>query len=209
MDFSVKIQNSIRSIRRWRLRSLIKGDHPSAERVSEAVSEIIRHAERDEQAGVRRDRWLFAFESEYEEISDAIGSLKDDGETDAYRNVCGKLYEFCAKEMEGGYMPLYLSVIYRYANALLDTGEAEEAVRLFEELLSQTDRLIGADNTYGIHCLERIADAAVKCGQTAKAEDALKKMSSIAAEEFGPGSAMAQAVQSYAERLRENENNTK
>ena len=93
-------------------------------------------------------------------------------------------------------MPLYLNITYRYANALLETGGAEEALRLFEKLYERTDRLIGVENPYGIHCLERIAQAASQCGQSGRTDEALREMAAIAEEEYGPDSAMMQTVHS-------------
>ena len=162
---------------------------------------VKEHAREDERKGVRKDRWLFDFESAYEEISDGILHLKEGGETAAYRDLCGKLYAYASETMKDSYMPLYLTIVYRYADALSETGEAEEALKLFEELYTRTDRLIGIDNPYGIHCLARIAEAAARCGQPGRAEDALREMAGIAEEEFGPRSAMMLAVQRCSARL--------
>ena len=198
MDWIVKIR---KAMRKRQLRYLIKGEAPAADRVGRAVDAIIERARRDERNGVRKDLWLFDFEGSYEEISDAILYLKESKETAAYRDLCGKLYAYAAETMKDTYMPLYLTIVYRYADALSETGEAEESLKLFEELYTRTDRLIGIDNPYGIHCLARIAEAAVRCGRPGRAEDALQEMAGIAREEFGPRSAMMLAVQRVAARL--------
>ena len=198
MDWIVKIR---KAMRKRHLRDLTGGEAPSADRVGLAVDAVIENARHDERKGVRKDIWLFDFESGYEEISDGILHLKEGGETAAYRELCGKLYAYAAETMKDSYMPLYLTIIYRYADALMDTGEAEEALRMFEELYVRTERLIGIENPYGVHCLARIAEAAVHCGNPGRAEDALREMAGIAGEEFGPDSAMMLAVQRCAERL--------
>ena len=178
MNWRVKIQ---KPMRKWKLDLLLHGPGPRAARVSAAVDEIIERARRDEKAGLRRDQWLFGFESEFEEISDEIAHLKDIGETDAYKELYGKLYAFAADTMADSYMPLYLYILYRYASALLETGEAEQALQLFEKLYAGTERLIGIRNPYGIHCLEVM----------------VKEMYEIAKEDFGPYSAMTLAVLRY------------
>lgn len=198
MDWIVKIR---KTMRKQHLRYLIRGEAPSADRVGRAVDAIIEHARRDERKGVRNDLRLFDFESGYEEISDGILHLKEGGETAAYREMCGKLYAYAAETMKDSYMPVYLTIVYRYADALSETGEADEALKMFEELYARTDRLIGIDNPYGVHCLARIAEAAVHCGKPGRAEEALREMAGIAREEFGPHSAMTLAVQRFAARL--------
>ena len=194
MSWRVRIQ---KPLRKWKLGLLLHGPGPRPAGVSAAVDEIIEHARRDEKAGLRRDQWLFGFESEFEEISDEIAHLKDIGETDAYKEMYGKLYAFAADTMEDSYMPLYLYILYRYASALLEAGEAEQALKLFEKLYAGTDRLIGIRNPYGIHCLEVMVKAAIQCGQAQKAEKALQEMYEIAREDFGPYSAMSLAVLRY------------
>lgn len=184
-------------LRKWKLNFLLHGPGRRPAGVSAAVDEIIEHARRDEKAGLRRDHWLFGFESEFEEISDEIAHLKEIGETDAYKEMYGKLYAFAADTMEDSYMPLYLYILYRYASALLETGEAEQALQLLEKLYTGTERLIGIRNPYGVHCLEVMVKAAVQCGQVQKAEKALQEMYEIAKEEFGPYSAMTLAVLHY------------
>lgn len=228
----------LKKFRKWKQRYLFRGDVPDAARVRRAVDKIIERAKRGKDAGMSTDRWLFAFESDFEEISDEIARLKDDGQTDAYRDIYAQLYLFAKDVMEDSYMPMYLNIIYRYACSLLETGKeqtdqmqaeqdgaarsaqaneahpertkamqspqaeaAQKALRLFEKLYERTDRLIGIGNPYGIHCLEKIAQAALRCGQSEKASRALREMASIAEEEFGPHSAMMQAVQRCEARL--------
>ena len=191
-----------KTLRRWKLRYLLGGNNADAVHVSRAVDEIIEHARRNERAGMRRDRWLFGFEEEFEEISDQIAGLRDAGQEDAYREIYERLYAFAAETMADSYMPLYLIILYRCANAVLAAGEAEEALRLFEKLYEGTDRLISVNNPCGISCLERIAQAASQCGQYEKTDRALRQMAAIANEEFGPGSAMSLTVQRCAECLR-------
>ena len=98
-------------------------------------------------------------------------------------------------------MPMYLFIMYRYAGALLETGDAAAAAQLFEKLLAGTDRLIGIRNTYGLHCLERLTVAAVKSGRPEKALQALEKMNEISAGEFEPSGAVALAVRRFTERV--------
>ena len=199
----------LKKFRKWKQRYMFRGNVPDAARVRKAVDKIIERAERGKNTGVSTDRWLFAFENDIEEISDEIARLKDAGQTEAYRDIYAGLYEFAKETMEDSYMPLYLNILYRYACALLETGAsppsppeaAEEALRLFEKLYERTDRLIGISNPYGIRCLEKIAQAALQCGQPEKAEKALEQMAVIAAEEFGPDSAMMRAVQRCRARL--------
>jgi hypothetical protein len=192
--------NILSMLRKWKHRYLFSGE-PDAARVGKAVDAVIDRAKRREKAGERKDRWLFGFESDLEEISDEIARLKEAGEKDAYRDIYAKLYAYAAGTMEESYMPIYLNITYRYANALLETGGAEEALRLYEKLYERTDRLIGVENPYGIHCLERIAQAASQCGQPGKTDDALRKMSAIAEAEYGPDSAMMQTVRRCAAAL--------
>ena len=99
-------------------------------------------------------------------------------------------------------MPMYLFIMYRYAEALLETGDADAAAQLFEKLLAGTDRLIGIRNTYGLHCLERLTEAAVKSGRPEKALQALEKMNEISAGEFEASGAVALAVRRFTERVK-------
>ena len=191
-----------KTVRNLELKYMLRGKDHSAGRIGEMVDTVIGWARRDEAEGVRRDKVLFDFESTFEEISDEIAQLRDRGELETYREIYGKLYRFAVEMMESSYMPLYLYILYRYANALLETGEAEEALEMFEKLREGTDRLIGIRNSYGIHCLECRAVAAVKSGQPEKAGEALKEMNEIAVKEFGPCSAMAMAVRRFAGRIR-------
>ena len=212
----------LKKFRKWKRQYLFRGDVPDAAKVRRAVDKIIDRAKRDKAAGVRTDRWLFAFESSVEEISDEIARLKDAGQTEAYREIYAGLYAFAKETMEDSYMPMYRNIIYRYACALLETGKAQtgsaealqaetalpeqaeaaqEALQLFGKLYERTDRLIGISNPYGIHCLEKIARAALQCGQQEKADKALQEMAAIAEEEFGPDSAMMQAVLRCTARL--------
>jgi DNA-binding SARP family transcriptional activator len=105
--------------------------------------------------------------------------------------------------MADSYMPLYLFILYRYANSLLGTGETHRAAELFEKLCEGTERLIGITNTYGIHCLERLATAAEADGQHLKALAAIQSMKKIAEEEFGADSAVAIAVRRFCGRMEE------
>ena len=191
----------LKKFRKWKRQYLFRGDVPDAAKVRRAVDKIIDRAKRDKAAGVRTDRWLFAFESSVEEISDEIARLKEAGKKEEYRDIYAKLYAYAAETMEESYMPLYLNITYRYANALLETGGAEEALRLFEKLYERTDRLIGVENPYGIHCLERIAQAASQCGQSGRTDEALREMAAIAEEEYGSDSAMMQTVRRCAAAL--------
>lgn len=188
-----------------KIRHILGGSDPSPDRVSRAVDEIIKQAERDEAAGVRKDRVLFEFESMFEEISDDITLLRERGEKEAYRDICAGLYRYASETMADSYMPLYLNILYRYADALLDTGQAQEAMEFFDKLCAGTDRLIGSSNPYGIHCLERYAVSAARAGEKDKAEGALKDMYRIAGE-FGACSAMMMAVRRFASGLREQMN---
>ncbi len=180
---------------------MLRGDEIRAGQVNRAADTVIGWARADAAAGVSRDRILFSFESNFEEISDAIALLPGQGEEEAYRDLYAKLYEFAKETMEDSYMPLYLFILYRYANALLMAGESGSAVEHFEKLLAGTDRLIGIENSYGIHCLERLARAAAADGQRQKTLDALQRMKQISAEQFGKESAMAMAVKRFSERV--------
>ena len=73
---------------------------------------------------------------------------------------------------------------------------------MFEKLCAGTDRLIGIRNTYGIHCLERSAVAAVASGQPEKALKALDEMNEISVGEFGEHSAVNMAVQRFSGRVK-------
>ena len=157
-----------RSFRNIRLKNMVGGENRSAPDIAKAVDTLIGWAHRDEAAGVRRDRILFDFEAEFEEISDEIAKLSDRGEAEAYRDIYEKLYTFADEMMADSYMPLYLYILYRYANALFKTGESHRAAELFEKLCDGTDRMIGIRNTYGIHCLEQLALAAEADGQHEK-----------------------------------------
>lgn len=179
---------------------ILHGNRPDADRVNRAADLIIRRARKDDAAGVLKSKWLFEFESSVEEISDEIAQLNLQGEKEAYREVYRKLYEFASETMEDSYMPLYLYILYRYANAELETGDAAKAVKLFEKLCERTDRLIGIENPYGIHCLERLAVSAAKAGEPERAAKAMDEMYGIAVEQFGPCSAMALAVRRFISR---------
>ena len=152
----------IKRLRDIKRRRLLTGRPPDAARLREITDAIIGRALRDEAAGIRKDKVLFAFESEFEEISDEIARLRDNGDKEGYRDIYAKLYAFADDMMADSYMPMYLFIMYRYAGALLETGDAAAAAQLFEKLLAGTDRLIGIRNTYGLHCLERLTEAAVK-----------------------------------------------
>ena len=190
-----------RSFRNIRLKNMVGGENRSAPDIAKAVDTLIGWAHRDEAAGVRRDRILFDFEAEFEEISDEIAKLSDRGEAEAYRDIYAKLYEFSEEMMADSYMPLYLFILYRYANALLGTGEAHRATELFDKLCEGTERLIGITNTYGIHCLEKLAAAAEADGQHKKALAAMESMKRISEEEFGTDSAVAIAVRRFCGRM--------
>lgn len=192
-----------RALRTRKLKYLVSRGDDRARRVGEAVDALIGWARADEAAGVRKDRVLFDFEADFEEISDEIARLSDAGEKQAYRDIYARLYDFAQEQMADSYMPLYLYILYRYANALLGAGEAEEAAQMFEKLCAGTDRLIGIRNSYGIHCMERLAVAATRCGQIQTALNALDEMQDIADDEdFGPNSAVSLAVERFSRRLR-------
>lgn len=199
MDTLKRLQ---RQMRRVKLKMMLGGGNLSADRVERIVDTIMEWARSDQAAGARKDLLLFSFETSFEEISDEIAQLADRGDAEAYRDVYEKLYGFACETMEDSYMPLYLFILYRYANALLTTGDTGSAVHYFEKLLEGTERLIGTENSYGIHCLERLAEAAAADGQMEKASEALEKMSRIASEEFGEESAMSMAVGRISRRLR-------
>ena len=189
-----------KAYRQRELGRLLGQETPSAEHVREAAELVIRRAKKDEASGIRKDRWLFEFESSIEEVMDSIMHLSQDGQTGACREIYEKLYDFAVYAMEDTYMPLYLYILYRYANTLLETGDAEKALPLFEKLVAKTDRLIGIHNPYGIHCFERVATAAAQSGDVERARKAIGEMHKIAIEEYGLGSAMALAVRKYAAR---------
>lgn len=185
-----------------KLERMLAEKDPGARQLEEIVDIILDRARRDEEAGVRKDKVLFAFESDLEQISDRIARLKERGDKEAYRDLYAKLFAFADEKMADSYMPMYLFILYRYANALLETGEGDRAAQMFEKLCTGTERLIGIRNTYGIHCLERIAAAAAAGGRPEKALKALKEMKEIADTEFGPRSAVALAVRRCDERVK-------
>ena len=161
-----------KAYRKRELSRLLGQETPSAERVREAAELVIRRARKDEASGVRKDRWLFEFESSIEEVMDSVMHLSQDGQTEVCREIYEKLYDFAVYAMEDTYMPLYIYILYRYANTLLETGDAEKALPLFEKLVAKTDRLIGIHNPYGIHCYERVATAAAQSGDVERARKA-------------------------------------
>ena len=181
---------------------MILSGEGSAEQADRAASELIRMARRAEAAGIRKDRVLFRFESLFEEISDDLQRVRTVADAEAYKNIYAGLYAFASDMMRDTYMPLYLFILYRYANAVLETGEAETAAGLFRELCAGTDRLIGSSNTYMIHCLERYTVASARAGRTQKAQEAMEKMYRIAVDEFGPSSAMMMAVRKFRSEIR-------
>ena len=191
-----------KKMRILKLERMLEEKEPDARRLHEIVDAIIAEARCDEAAGVRKDKVLFAFESAFEQISDRIAVLRENGETEAYRDIYAKLFTFADEMMADSYMPMYLFIMYRYANALLETGEAAAAAQMFEKLCAGTDRLIGIRNTYGIHCLERAAVAAVASGQPEKALKALDDMNEISVGEFGEHSAVNMAVQRFSGRVK-------
>lgn len=196
----------IDEIRRWmrdrKLKRMLAEEDVSAWRLQEVVEAIIDRARQDEAAGARKDKVLFAFESDFEQISDRIARLRESGAKETYRDLYARLYSFADERMADSYMPMYLFIMYRYANALLETGEAAAATNMFEKLRAGTERLIGIRNTYGLHCLERLTEAAVRSGQPEKALKALHEMKEISAAEFGPHSAAALAVRRIEERVK-------
>lgn len=191
-----------KKMRTLKLQRMLEEKEPDARRLHEIVDAIITEARCDEAAGVRKDKVLFAFESTFEQISDRIAVLREKGETGAYRDIYAKLFAFADEMMADSYMPMYLFIMYRYANALLETGEAAAAAQMFEKLCAGTDRLIGIRNTYGIHCLERVAAAAVASGQPEKALKALEEMNEISVREFGEQSAVNMAVRRFSGRVK-------
>lgn len=190
-----------RSLRGRKLRHMVRGGNRSAADITRAVDTLIGWARRDVAEGVRRDLILFDFEARFEEISDEIAKISDAGEAEAYRDIYAKLYEFSEEMMADSYMPLYLFILYRYANSLLGTGETHRAAELFEKLCEGTERLIGITNTYGIHCLQKLAVAAEADGQHVKALAAIQSMKKISEEEFGADSAVAIAVRRFCGRM--------
>ena len=205
-----------KAYRKRELRRLLEKEPSSLENVRKAAALVIERARKDEAAGVRKDRWLFEFESSIEEVMDSIQKwgltpmYHEGGQTPSYHDrgqtpkdvtaIYAALYDFAVYAMEDTYMPLYLYILYRYANSLLETGEAEKALPLFEKLVERTDRLIGIHNPYGIHCYERVAAAAVQVGDVERARKAVGKMHAIAIQEYGIGGAMTMAVRKYAAR---------
>ena len=196
----------IDEMREWmrdrKLKRMLAKEDASARKLQEVVEAIIDRARRNEEAGVRKDKVLFAFESDFEQISDRIARLRESGDKETYRDLYAKLFAFADEKMADSYMPMYLFILYRYANALLETGEAAAATQMFEKLRAGTERLIGIRNTYGLHCLERLIEAAVRSGQPEKALKALDEMKEISAAEFGPHSAAALAVRLIEERVK-------
>ena len=189
--------------RRRRL-ELSSREHPDARKVEAAVDKMLAKARRG--GGTGFDKRLFEFEREVEEISDAIRSLlvstgAAEDDRAAGLRICRKLYEFASETMADSYMPLYLYILHRYAQALLDAGQPEEALVHFRKLYDGTERLIGTGNSYGIRCLERVAAAALAAGKYIEAAAAMKEMRRIARESFGENSAMAMAVEQFTERV--------
>ena len=123
----------IKRLRDIKRRRMLSGREPDAARLQEITDAIIGQALRDEAAGIRRDKVLFTFESEFEEISDEIARLRDKGDMEGYRDIYAKLYAFAEDMMADSYMPMYLFIMYRYAEALLETGDADAAAQLFEQ----------------------------------------------------------------------------
>ena len=142
------------------------------------------------------------FEGKWKRFQTRSGSFLKTGISEEGKKIWRKLYEFAEETMADGYMPMFLYILYRYADILLDTGETEQALMRYRELCGGTERLIGINNSYGIHCLERLATAAHRSGDRAEEESALDKMRRIAEKEFGDSSAMALSVSRFAGRLR-------
>ena len=192
----------------WRRRErrirmeLSRQAHPHAQRVEAAVDRILRRAGARphtdgrglETPAAPDPHRLFEFEREVEEISDAIRSLLVSDRAAGLR-ICRKLYEFAEETMADSYMPLYLYILHRYAQALLDAGQPEAALERFQALYDGTERLIGVNNSYGISCLERVAAAAGQAGQKTVAAAAMEAMRRTAREAFEENSAMALAVE--------------
>ena len=121
-----------RRMRALKLRRMLEDREPGASRLQEIVDLIIMQAYCDEAAGIRKDKVLFSFESTFEEISDRIALIRENGDTETYRDIYSKLYAFADEMMADSYMPMYLFIMYRYANALLETGEQ---IQVLENLL--------------------------------------------------------------------------
>lgn len=195
------VLEEFRKYRERRIRlELSSRDCPDARQVEAAVDRILAKARRAGIGGF--DKRLFEFEREVEEISDAIRSLMVRGDDRAAGlRIWRKLYEFASETMADSYMPLYLYILHRYAQALLDAGQPEEALVHFQELYDGTERLIGTNNSYGIRCLERVATAAGLAGHDSEAAAAAEEMRRIAREAFEENSAMAMAVEHFIERM--------
>ena len=170
MNTLEKVQRQIRSMK---LRFMLGSGDLSADRAAQIADTVTGWARSDLAAGARKDLVLFSFESSFEEISDEIAKLADRGEAEAYRDIYEKIYEFACETMEDAYMPLYLFILYRYANALLMTGETGKAVRCFEKLLEGTERLIGIENLSGMLMEPEISPYCVRHPSTVVALEVL------------------------------------
>ena len=208
----------LKKFRKWKQRYLFRGDVPDAARVRRAVDKIIERAKRGKDAGMSTDRWLFAFDA-YRDIYAQLYLFAKDVMEDSYmpmylniiyRYACALLEtgreqtDQVQAEQAGAERSAQANEAHPERTKAMQSPQAEaaqKALRLFEKLYERTDRLIGIGNPYGIHCLEKIAQAALQCGQSEKASRALREMASIAEEEFGPHSAMMQAVQRCEARL--------
>ena len=97
----------IDEMREWmrdrKLRRMLAEEDASARKLQEVVEAIIDRARRSEEAGVRKDKVLFAFESDFEQISDRIARLRESGDKETYRDLYARLYAFAEERMADSY----------------------------------------------------------------------------------------------------------
>ena len=115
-----------KAYRQRELRRLLDQEPLSLTNVRKAAALVIERARKDEAAGIRKDRWLFEFESSIEEVMDRIQKLEQapSDVTPIYKD----LYDFAVYAMEDTYMPLYLYILYRYADILQKLTGTRETI---------------------------------------------------------------------------------
>lgn len=177
------------------IRKLTSSREPEVEVACKTLESIVEACRKSARRRVKENQFLYVFEEDLFKISDSLLTFYRRGRYREYREFYEELYLFVSSYEQSAYMPVSLLILYRYAQAVLCTGEPEQAMELYHDLLEHTDRMIGTDNTYGIMCWDRLGAAAMAAGKPEEAETAYKEALRIGERNFGLYSPLTLAVQ--------------